>query len=569
MTGEPWLRPLQGDDPERLGPYRLIGRVGSGGMGRVYLGRTVSGRLVAVKTLLAEGEVAESDRRRFAREAALARRVTGMFTVPVLDADADAPRPWMATEYVPAPSLAELVRAGGALPPAAVRWIAAGTAEALVDLHRADIVHRDVKPANVLLPLTGPRLIDFGISHAVDLTRTSLTLGTIAFTSPEQARGETSTPASDVYALGATLFHRATGRPPYPPGADAFLLLARVQRAEVALTGLPPGLDDLIRPLLRLDPAARPTPADVLAAFEREPVGGSELLSPSWTSLIRSHHAYVPPAHPETLRPPGGPRTPTPTPTPTTSPTPERPAPPESTASPEPTETPVPAAPAETPSRAAAPALPGTPASVHHAATRTAPPRRTPDEPPVLPEARAASRSRSRRLLIPLLSALAAAVLVGGYLVYDGLGDDDQGLAVGACLSNTRTGPAVFNPAEAREADCSKPDARLTVTAVPGADDSCPNEGHPGERLGTRNLCVGPHVREGDCLDATRGTQGVLPADLLWTVRPCTGTTPELRVVDIGDSVYNLVDCGPAYSSTSDSLPWTETSRTDYCLSTA
>ncbi|MFE0649511.1 serine/threonine-protein kinase [Streptomyces sp. NPDC059534] len=566
MTGKPWLRPLQGDDPERLGPYRLIGRVGAGGMGRVYLGRTVSGRLVAVKTLLAEGEVGESDRRRFAREAALARRVTGMFTVPVLDADADGPRPWMATEYVPAPSLAELVRDGGALPPAAVRWIAAGTAEALMDLHRAGIVHRDVKPGNVLLPLSGPRLIDFGISHALDLTRTSLTLGTIAFTSPEQARGEASTPASDVYALGATLFHLATGQPPYEPGADAFLLLARVQRAEVALDGLPRALDDLIRPLLLLAPEARPTPADVLAAFEREPVGGSELLPTAWTSRIRSHQAYEPPTRPDDLRPAARPAAP---PAPAPSVTPETPATPAPAQVPEPPVTPEPSVMPESAGAPQPPRPPRTPRPVHHATTRTAPPERMPARAPVPDAAPAPAARRARRLWVPLAAAITAAVLVGGYVVYDRLGDDDPAAAVGDCLSNTRKGPGSYTPTQVRRDDCSASGARLTVTALPGPDGSCPDEGRPSERLGTRNLCVGPHVREGDCLDVTKGVSGVLPVELLWTVRPCGGTAPELRVVDIAESVYNLEDCGPAYSSTPDSLPWTETSRTDYCLSTA
>lgn len=235
------VRELRGDDPRQVGAYRLVGRIGAGGMGQVYLGRTAGGRLVAVKTLLADGTVSDEDRRRFAREVALARRVTGLYTVAVVDADAEAPLPWMATEYVPAPSLNELVKKAGPLhPPAAVLRIAAGIAEALADLHRAGVVHRDVKPANVLLPPSGPRLIDFGISHAADLTRTSLTLGTIAYTSPEQARGEASSGASDVYSAGATLFHLAVGRPPYADTSDTLRLLGQVQRGELDLAGLPP-----------------------------------------------------------------------------------------------------------------------------------------------------------------------------------------------------------------------------------------------------------------------------------------------------------------------------------------
>ncbi|MFI1975566.1 serine/threonine-protein kinase [Streptomyces wedmorensis] len=595
MTGTPQVRPLQGDDPERLGSYRLIGRVGAGGMGRVYLGRTVSGRLVAVKTLLAEGEVAESDRRRFAREVALARRVTGVFTVSVLDADADGPRPWMATEYVPAPSLAELVRDGGALSPAAVRWIAAGMAEALVDLHRAEIVHRDVKPGNVLLPLTGPRLIDFGISHALDLTRTSLTLGTIAFTSPEQARGEGSTPASDVYSTGATLFHLATGRPPYEPGADAFRLLARVQQAEVSLTGLPPDVDDLIRPLLHLDPAARPTPADLLAAFERRPTGGSELLPTAWTSLIRSHHDYVPPvspadhgsggpgpadlkadgsrpadlkadgSRPADLRPDGMPDVPRPDGRPDV-PRPDG-------------------------LRSDRAQVADGISAVHHATTRTARPQRVPvpapavspavvpavvPSPPPLPASpprarpRAGAVLRTRRVWIPTAAALTAAVLVGGYVAYDRLGEEKP-VEVGACLSNTRTAPAAYSPGEAREVDCSASTARFTVTAVPGADGACPSDGRPTERFRTRNLCVSPYVREGDCLDTAKGFAGLLPADLLWTAHPCADGGPflQLRVTGVAESVYNRVECGPAYTLEPESLPWTETSHTDYCLKQA
>ncbi|MEU8524996.1 serine/threonine-protein kinase [Streptomyces sp. NPDC048629] len=290
------VQPLGTDDPRQLGPYRLIGRLGAGGMGRVYLARAAGdNRLVAVKTPLAEGDISATDRRRFAREVTVARRVDSAYTARVLAADPDAEQPWMASEYIAAPSLAELVRAEGKVPASAVRWVAAGTAEALVTLHDAGIVHRDVKPQNILLPLGGPRLIDFGISHAADLTRTSLTLGTIAFTSPEQARGEPSTEASDVYSLGATLFHLAVGRPPYPHDDDTLRLLVKVQRAELDLSGLPKALAPLVSPCLALDPGARPEPRDVLTEFTTALAGlpasssGARWLPPKWTALIEEY----------------------------------------------------------------------------------------------------------------------------------------------------------------------------------------------------------------------------------------------------------------------------------------
>ncbi|MER5274750.1 protein kinase [Streptomyces sp. NPDC002809] len=292
------VRALGGDDPATLGPYRLIGRLASGGMGRIYLARSGErgGRaLVAVKTLPAEGAVGDTDRRRFAREVAVAQRVAGAYTARVRDADPDAERPWMAIDYIAAPPLSELVRNCGVLPASAVRWIAAGTAEALVTLHGVGIVHRDVKPQNVLLPLDGPRVIDFGISHASDLTLTGLTLGTLAFTSPEQARGEESTAASDVYSLGATLFLLATGRPPYRTDGDTLRLLARVQRGELDLGGLPKELVATIRPCLSVAPDRRPEPAELLARFREaqaglpESRGGARWLPPRWTALIGAY----------------------------------------------------------------------------------------------------------------------------------------------------------------------------------------------------------------------------------------------------------------------------------------
>lgn len=261
------LLPPSAEDPARLGAYHLLGRLAAGGMGRVYVARSTrpddAGVLVAVKTLLAEGTVSDRDRRRFAREVKLARRVDSAYTARVRDADHEAPRPWMAIDFIAAPSLDELVRAEGVLPRRAVYGIAAGIAQALVVLHEAKVVHRDVKPSNVLLPAEGPRLIDFGISHAYDVTRTSLTLGTIAFSSPEQARGEDTTPASDVYSLGATLFHLAVGRPPYAE-VDLMRLHALVRERELDLTGLPKGLGKLIRPCLAAKPERRPKPEEIL-----------------------------------------------------------------------------------------------------------------------------------------------------------------------------------------------------------------------------------------------------------------------------------------------------------------
>lgn len=268
------LRPLHRTDPASLGPYRLLGRLASGGMGRVYLaarpgaGGPGAGGLSAVKTLLVEGEVTEADRARFAREVTLSQRVAGPHTAQVLDADPYAPRPWLATEYIAAPSLGELVARCGPAHPAAVARIAGDCATALGALHAAGVVHRDLKPQNVLLTPSGVRLIDFGISHATDLTRTKVTLGTIAYIAPEQARGEPATPACDIYALGATLCTLAVGRPPYTETGDPLRLLAMVSRGVTDIDGVPGPLRPIVRACLAPDPADRPRPAALRALAE-------------------------------------------------------------------------------------------------------------------------------------------------------------------------------------------------------------------------------------------------------------------------------------------------------------
>ncbi|MCX2181244.1 serine/threonine protein kinase [Streptomyces sp. SKN60] len=528
--GGPRLEPLRGDDPRELGAYRLLGRLGSGGMGRVYLGRTVSGRLVAVKTLLADGVPEDADRRRFAREVALARRVTGVFTVSVMDADAQAPKPWMATEYVPAPSLAELVRDAGPLPAPAVRWIAAGLAEALADLHRTGVVHRDVKPGNVLLPLSGPRLIDFGISHALDLTRTTLTLGTIAFTSPEQARGESSTAASDLYATGATLLHLATGRSPYGDVSDAFQLLARVQQAEADLTGLAPELSALIRPLLARDPAARPTPDALLAAFAEDPPGGGEMLPEAWTTAIRAHQDFVPPRPVDTGTVLDAPSPPPLEAAPTRTAPPRRPAP-----------EPVP----EPESQPVEPAV----------------------EPAVLPGRAWWRRRGAVAGTVALVVALTAGYVTYQQGWYDTGGGGDQPVATGTCLSNLRTSPGTYQPETPVAVACYSSESLAVVTG-PWADGKCPDYGEPSEGSATLGVCVAPHVLARDCLSISAGDSGSLPEDALWQEESCEPGKRQLKVV------YAVESSGGEDGSTFEddcgtmSEPWPHlaTRRADYCF---
>ncbi|MDF4250857.1 protein kinase [Streptomyces sp. WMMB303] len=269
----------------RLGPYRLLGQLATGGMGVIYLGRHPdTGRIVAVKTLLAPGGVTEEARKRFGRETRLARRVRSTYTARVLDSDVEAERPWMAMEYVPAPSLEALVVQKGPLgDEEPVRRIAPGILRALAELHGKGIVHRDVKPLNILLTAKGPRVIDFGISHAGDLTSTRFTLGTIAFAAPEQADGQASTFASDIYALGVTLYYVTCGRLPYPETQEPLQQFNHVRRAAIDLDGLPAGLTGVVGDCLAVRPEDRPTAEQLIRRFARR---SSRALPSGWTSLI-------------------------------------------------------------------------------------------------------------------------------------------------------------------------------------------------------------------------------------------------------------------------------------------
>ena len=286
---------LEPRDPRKVGPYWLLGRLGSGGMGQVFLGRSPGGRLIAVKVVRAELAGQAEFRNRFAREVAAARKVSGLFTAPVVDADVDAPVPWLATAYVPGPSIAEAITRHGPLPATSVLALAAGLAEGLGAIHAAGIVHRDLKPSNVLLAEDGPRIIDFGISRAAEasmLTGTGVVFGSPSFMSPEQARGHRVGPPSDVFSLGAVLTFAATGEGPFGTALSATLLY-RVVFAPPDVGGLPVELRPLVERCLAKDPEQRPSTKQLLAELNTAPPASGWLPAPI-TEAFPSHPASEP-----------------------------------------------------------------------------------------------------------------------------------------------------------------------------------------------------------------------------------------------------------------------------------
>ncbi|MFF4427895.1 protein kinase [Streptomyces sp. NPDC001513] len=276
------MKPLETGDPTSLGEgrYRLVGRLGQGGMGVVYLGRSQSGRAVAVKVVRPELSTEPGFKRRFADEVAAARRVGGFHTAPVVDADPDGEPAWLVTAFVPGPTLQAVLARVGSLPLDTLTVLAAGLAEALEAIHRAGVIHRDLKPANIIVAEDGPRVIDFGIARALDgtaLTQTGLQVGTPGFLAPEQLTGGGAvTPAVDMFALGVVLT-QAAGGAPFGDGPSAARHF-KVVYEEPDLTAVPGDLREAIGACLSKDPAARPTPAAFLATLTvRHPDGGSWL----------------------------------------------------------------------------------------------------------------------------------------------------------------------------------------------------------------------------------------------------------------------------------------------------
>ncbi|MER7490586.1 serine/threonine-protein kinase [Streptomyces sp. NPDC126497] len=253
--------------PEYAGHYRLESRLGAGGMGVVHLARGTSGRRVAVKVVHASYAEDPEFRGRFRQEVAAARRVSGAFTAPVVDADPEAGRPWMATLYIPGPTLSEQVKRNGPMDEAQLRRLMAGLAEALRDIHRVGVVHRDLKPSNVLLAEDGPKVIDFGISRPKDSelrTETGKLIGTPPFMAPEQFRRPREVgPAADVFALGSLMVHAATGRGPFDSDSP-YVVAYQVVHDEPDLTGVPEALAPLVLRCLAKEPGERPTPDELM-----------------------------------------------------------------------------------------------------------------------------------------------------------------------------------------------------------------------------------------------------------------------------------------------------------------
>ncbi|WP_438490538.1 serine/threonine-protein kinase [Streptomyces sp. S186] len=273
------MEPLTDEDPRTLGGYRLLGRLGAGGMGRVYLGRSAGGRTVAVKAVHAQYAADDQFRARFRREVASARRVGGAWTAPVLDADPDAPVPWVATGYVAGPALSRAIADRGPLAGHSVRALGAGLAEALVAVHALGLVHRDVKPSNVLLTLDGPLLIDFGIARATDgtasLTSTGVSVGSPGYMAPEQILGQGAEAAADVFSLGAVLAFAATGAAPFTGDSSAALLYKVVHEEPELGPELTGALRELVVACLAKDPARRPAPEEVAARLAGDGSGGA------------------------------------------------------------------------------------------------------------------------------------------------------------------------------------------------------------------------------------------------------------------------------------------------------
>ncbi|MEU1081739.1 protein kinase [Streptomyces sp. NPDC005908] len=429
------FKPLQEGDPGDVGGYRLAAVLGTGGMGKVYLSYTPGGRPIALKVIRPEFSEDPEFRRRFKQEVQAAQRVQGLYTAPVIDFDTDGAQPWLATAYVPGPSLAHAVAQHGGLPLRSVLLLTVGVAEALTVIHGAGIVHRDLKPANVLLASDGPRVIDFGIARAADttaLTGTGVSVGTPAFMAPEQASAGTVTPATDVFALGQIAAFAAIGSPAYGEG-PSHAVLYRIVHEDPDLSRLPTELLPMVSRCLSREPVDRPSLTEIIGlCHELSPTAlhqGEDWLPQTVADSIT-----------ERLRLPGPARTPRPMPTVAPTPTEVSPStPPPGTVDPyAPTGLATPSAPGA-PGPVPPPGHLSPPAPGHHTATPGYPANHTP--PPVTHQPSAPQARQSRRTgLIVAASIVGTLVVLGviGSLLSDGGGKEEN---KGAGAPATSSGP--------------------------------------------------------------------------------------------------------------------------------
>ncbi|MFF8607717.1 protein kinase [Streptomyces sp. NPDC015346] len=560
------MQPLEPEAPRTIGGYRLLGRLGSGGMGRVYLARNEGGRTVAVKIVHPHFALDEQFRARFRREVEAARRVGGRWTAPVLDADPEADVPWVATGYVAGPTLDRAVGAVGPLPEHAVRAVGAGLAEALAGVHDLGLVHRDVKPSNVLLTLDGPRLIDFGIARAIEgtasLTSTGVSVGSPGYMAPEQILGQGATAAADVFSLGAVLAYAATGHPPFRGETSATLLYKVVHEEPELASGLTGELRELVAGCLAKDPAARPAPAEVAALLA--PHGAAELMTPGWLpgplveevsrTAVRLLELDATTSHPEPPAPAASPMS-VPGPYEATSPPPEAPAPAASPVSmpvPEPYESgPVPfTAPSVSAPGAFGPPVepaPG-PWPEPSAGASAVPTPRAPETPPAPAPAPASDPTPRRKLSLSLAAgrrvsctvalavtaALAGVTLGSGYLL---------GLLPGGGRDDDRAGT---RPSSSASPSPSTPPADTSPTTGPTPTGSVPAAfvgswtGPTTERNGSPHGDFTAVVAQGRTGEDVVRTSHVIT--VLGTTVRCHGigrltsaTATELRVADRTD----------------------------------
>ncbi|MFG2328052.1 ABC transporter substrate-binding protein [Streptomyces sp. NPDC048604] len=525
------MEELGAADPRQVGRYRILARLGAGGMGRVYLGRSTSGRMVAVKVVRAELAEDPDFRRRFAREVEAARRVTGFFTAAVVDADPEGSPAWLATAYVPGLPLDAAIRTHGAWPRRSLLVLGAGLVEALEAIHATGLIHRDLKPSNVLIAADGPRVIDFGISIATEasvLTQTGMVIGTPGFMSPEQVTGHQVSSASDVFSLGAVLAFAATGAPPFGIGLPHSVNFRAVYEAP-DLQGLPADTDFVAR-CLDKDPGARPTVTELLAEFARllGETGGQ-----TYGGGLPEETAWLPEAVARAVTRPAG-TDPAPADAPGgadgaedagaqgggvgSAPTPaapqdaltKKPAPVPSASAPAPTRAVTSATPPAAPAPAApAPAAPAmTPAPSAPAPTTPAPPLPLPPTPPQqlgggpvivspwattpgLPAARPGGRARARRIVA---IAVAVALVGGGITLAVNLAkdkDDNTGTKGGGSGSSSAAG---FDAAVGKVVNSSsKKGGTLRLATATDADSWDPARAYYGwawniQRLYSRTL---------------------------------------------------------------------------------